>query len=97
MQEQNQSSFWQTMGQKILENFSTSFFSNLRQRIENTIRRITQKAIGAFILLLGFIFVMISLALLISELLETNNGVGYGIVGLVTIFFGLIISKSGNK
>lgn len=94
MQQNQKQPFWHSMLQKFLENFSMNFFSNLRQRIEHSLKNAMQKMIGAIILFIGFIFVLVALAILISDLLKTSPGVGYGIVGIFVILVGLLMSRT---
>lgn len=89
--------FWQSIAQKFVENFSNNFMANIRLRIETTMRRITQKILASFILLLGFLFLLVSIAMLLNDILDTSPGVGYGIVGIIIVIFGFIINANSKK
>ena len=66
----------------------------IKHRIQEMVVAFQKGMIGSFLILIGTIFALISLVIFINELLAIGNGVGYMLVGVLSILLGLLIIKS---
>jgi hypothetical protein len=65
----------------------------IKERMHELFVSFQKNLAGSFLLLVGFIFVFIGLAIFINDLVKISNGIGYALVGIVALLTGLIIIK----
>jgi hypothetical protein len=69
------------------------FVERVKERVREIIVAIQKNVVGMFLMLLGFIFVLIAFVIFINELIGISDGIGYAVVGVVVLLLGLIIIK----
>ena len=74
----------------LVEKRAELLFLNLSDRLTDAINKAVYKIIGLFLILLGVIFLLHTLALFIGELLD-NEVLGYLIISVTVILIGLLL------
>lgn len=65
----------------------------INERVREFYALVRKNIAGSFVMMVGFIFLLVGLAIFINDLLGISQGVGYAIIGIVAILTGLIIIK----
>jgi len=81
------------LGVSFFKNFADNLADKIKHRIQEMVVTFQKSLIGTFLIIIGTIFALISLATFINDLFMLGNGIGYAIVGIVSIFAGLLIIK----
>lgn len=82
------------LGVSFFKNFADSLADKIKHRIQEMVVALQKGLLGTFLIILGAIFALVSLAMFINEMLAIGTGVGYAIVGIFSILVGLLIIKS---
>ncbi|MCX6761865.1 MAG: hypothetical protein NTY33_03455 [Candidatus Moranbacteria bacterium] len=82
------------LGVSFFKNFADSLADKIKHRIQEMVVALQKGLLGTFLIIIGTIFALVSLALFINEMLMIGTGVGYAIVGIFSILMGLLIIKS---
>ncbi|MFH2106166.1 MAG: hypothetical protein ABII22_02820 [Candidatus Micrarchaeota archaeon] len=69
----------------------------LEAAIVGAMTKIVPLLISAFLMLLGLIFLSFGAAKYLDYLLYPHSGLGYLVVGLIVVFFGLLIYSKNKK
>jgi len=88
---------WAEKIENIVESSVKGFMGGLAERIRERVREIIlniQKSLlGFFLLLVGFIFALVGVAMFFNDFLKMSGGMGYAIVGIIALLLGIIIIK----
>ncbi len=81
------------LGVSFFKNFADNLADKIKHRIQEMAVSLQKGLVGAFLIVVGIIFALISVVIFINEMLALSNGVGYAIVGIFSILLGLLIIK----
>lgn len=66
---------------------------NAHERWQEFLKKLQKNLAGFFLLIVGFIFALVGISIIINELFKFSNGLGFALVGVLSLFLGLIIIK----
>lgn len=85
---------WKGVIQGFVTNILERIGDNVSKKVHIFVTQLKRRTIGAVLLLIGSVFLLISIAILINSIIsEEFQWVGWGFVGSVAILVGYIMSK----
>lgn len=67
--------------------------NNAHERWQEFLKKLQKNLVGFFLLTVGFVFALVGISIIINELFKVSNGLGFALVGGLSLFLGLIIIK----
>lgn len=85
---------WKGLVQGFVANMLESIGENVSRRAHVFIVQLKKRTIGAVLMLIGGIFLLCGIAILINSLLGSQfQWVGWGVVGIVIVAAGYVVTK----
>ncbi|MFA6183491.1 MAG: hypothetical protein WC682_00130 [Parcubacteria group bacterium] len=85
---------WKDMTQVFVSNILAKVGDNISTKIQNWFNDIKRRTMGALLSVIGLIFVLVCFSLYINTFVsESANWVGYGVVGILILSAGYLLSK----
>lgn len=84
---------WKGIVQGFVANILERVGENISQKVQAFFDRLKKKTIGTVLMLVGVVFLLAAAAILINTLLPGHAWAGWGIVGLVLIAVGYVVTK----
>lgn len=69
------------------------FAERINQRLHEFYSKLQKNIAGSILIMVGFVFSLIGIAIFINDLIGFSRGLGYSIVGIGSLLIGLIIIK----
>lgn len=92
--EESSGSVWKEISQTFLAGIMAKVGGNISAKVQNWFKDIKRRTLGALLLLIGLIFVLVCLSLYINTFFsEEASWVGYGVVGIIILAAGYLLSK----
>ncbi|MDH4330409.1 MAG: hypothetical protein OEV93_02560 [Candidatus Moranbacteria bacterium] len=85
---------WKTLIQGFVTNMLSRVSENISERIQAWVKNTMKRGIGLFLMMIGGIFVMVSVSLFLNTVLTNHSPwAGYGVVGAVSCCIGMFLGK----
>ncbi|MFZ2154197.1 MAG: hypothetical protein WAV16_03115 [Candidatus Moraniibacteriota bacterium] len=89
-----ESSPWKEMTQTFVANILAKVGDNISAKVQSWFEDIRRRTLGAVLSVIGFIFVLICIALYVNTFVrEEASWIGYGVVGILVLMVGYLLSK----
>jgi hypothetical protein len=75
------------------KNLAGGFVERIKAQLHSIYISVQKHVLGMFLILVGFIFALISIVIFINDFIKISNGIGYAVVGVGALLLGLIIIK----
>lgn len=85
---------WKNLVQGFVSDMLSRIGDNVSKKVHLFVIKLKRRTLGTILMLIGFIFFLISAAMLINIVLGNEfPWIGWGLVGLVVILVGYVIAK----
>lgn len=89
-----ENSLWKEMTQNFVANILAKVGDNISAKVQSWFEDIRRRTLGAVLSVIGFIFVLICIALYVNTFVrEEASWIGYGVVGILVLLVGYLLSK----